>query len=102
VWEAWWEAHGARFQPGVRYRLGEPCTPRSLVRTIEAERVPRSVRQMAYDELVVRYTIDAPFESSLPVREQRRVIADLERQAAQRDAEVKPGAWYFAGQRIEY
>jgi uncharacterized protein (TIGR02270 family) len=102
VWEAWWEAHGARFQPGVRYRLGEPCTPRSLVRTIEAERVPRSVRQMAYDELVVRYTIDAPFESSLPVREQRRVIADLERQAAQRDAEVKPGAWYFARQRIEY
>jgi hypothetical protein len=60
------------------------------------------MRQVAYGELVVRYTIDAPFESGLPVREQRRVIADLERQAAQREAEVAPGAWYFAGQRVEY
>jgi uncharacterized protein (TIGR02270 family) len=102
VWEAWWETHGARFQPGVRYRLGEPCSPRSLVRTIAAERVPRLVRQMAYEELVVRYTIDAPFETGLPIREQHRVIADLERQAAQREAEVEPGAWYFAGQRVEY
>lgn len=102
LWEAWWKTHGARFQPGVRYRLGEQCTPRSLVCTLQAERVPRSVRQMAYDELVIRYTIDAPFESGLPVREQRRVIADLERQAVQCEAEVQPGAWYFAGQRVEY
>lgn len=100
VWRAWWEAHGGRFQPGVRYRLGEPCAPMSLVRTLQAERMPRPVRQLAYEELVIRYTIDASFETDLPVRKQRRAIEDLERQAAWRGRDVRPGHWYFAGQIV--
>ena len=98
VWRAWWGAHGGRFQPGVRYRLGEPCTPMSLVRTLQAEPMPRSVRQLAYEELVIRYTIDASFETDLPARMQQCVIEELERQAARRGKDVRLGSWYFAGQ----
>ena len=101
VWEAWWESNKGRFQSGFRYRLGEPCTPLSLVRTLQAEWVPRWVRQLAFEELVIRYSINAHFESDMRVVEQQRAIADMERQAVQLGKEVRPGRWYFDGRLIE-
>ena len=37
AWETWWEGQKGRFQSGLRYRLGEPCTPASIVRSLESK-----------------------------------------------------------------
>ena len=101
VWRAWWESNEGCFQSGLRYRLGEPCTPLSLVRTLTAAWVPRLTRQLAYEELVIRYGIDARFESDMRVLEQQRAITDMERQAERLEENVRSGQWYFDGRQIE-
>lgn len=101
VWQTWWTSNEGRFQSDLRYRLGEPCAPLSLVRTLQAERVPRSVRQLAYEELVIRHGIDARFESGQRVVEQQRAIARMAGQARQVGDEVQPGRWYFGGRRLD-
>jgi hypothetical protein len=56
---------------------------------------------LAFEELVIRYSINAHFESDMRVVEQQRAIADMERQAVQLGKEVRPGRWYFDGRLIE-
>ncbi|MEM1043025.1 MAG: hypothetical protein AAGI91_10385 [Bacteroidota bacterium] len=100
LWRAWWSESGGRFEPGTRYRLGEPCTPLSLVRTLQAERMPRWLRQLAHEELVVRYGIDVPFESDWLVTEQQRAIVGAAQKATEDSATFQPGCWYIARQLL--
>lgn len=100
VWRAWWSERSGPFQRGVRYRLGEPCTPFSVVRTLQAERLPRYVRQLAYEEGVIRYGLDAPFETTMWVEAQQRAMAALAAQAETAARTVRAGRWYVGGRPL--
>ena len=97
TWTAWWNEHRGEFQRGWRYRLGGGCTPMSLIRTIQAERLLRTVRQWAYEELVIRYRMDVPFETDMWVADQKRALSRLQQQVEEKGRNYRAGKWYFAG-----
>jgi uncharacterized protein (TIGR02270 family) len=97
AWEAWWEGQKGQFQSGVRYRLGEPCTPASVVRALASKRMPRRMRQLLAEELIIRYSAGAYSETDATVAVQHRTIAEAERQTAEHDPPFQPGRWYLAG-----
>lgn len=95
VWRDWWEKNKKRFQPGVRYRNGRPCSPSCLIENLASEKGPRLVRQLAYEELVIRYDIDYPLETDMLVADQKRTIqryGEWEQANARR---FHDGKWYF-------
>ena len=100
AWRAWLEERRDEFQPGVRYRLGRRLSPAALVATLESTRLPRNVRQLAYEELVIRYRLDIPFESDMPVRMQLGVIAAYRRWCESHPAAFEEGKWYFAARLL--
>lgn len=94
-WRAWWRLHGAGFKAGTRYRLGRPVTPAVLLEQMAAGFLPPPLRQTAYEEMVVRYNLDAPFEAHLYVAPCRRAVASLREQAAAHPWQA--GRYYFGG-----
>lgn len=98
VWRQWWQESAGRFSRGVRYRGGEPYAPGALVAALLSPGIRRSVRQLASEELVVRYGVDVGFESELTVAEQRRVLGQYAQWEATGGRALSPGWWYLAGQ----
>ena len=74
---------------------GKPFSPACLLEALESEKSTRFVRQMAYEELVIRYDLDVPFETDMPVLQQTRALALLSDRT--RGGCFNDGAWYFAG-----
>jgi uncharacterized protein (TIGR02270 family) len=99
-WKAWWAANTSRFAPGLRYRRGVPLTPVALVDSIAFDKTPRRIRELSYEELVVRYRADIPFETDMPVRHQQDAIFKMKSWAKVNEERFKPGEWYLAGQPI--
>jgi uncharacterized protein (TIGR02270 family) len=99
-WQDWWTKNKSRFQDGVRYRNGKPFSPLCLLENIEYEKSPFIIRQLAYEELVIRYGVDFPFEADMYVTQQKPVIKDIAQWIAANSSRFQPGAWYFAGQLI--
>lgn len=97
AWHAWWRGNRSRFKPGVRYRNGQPFSPHQLLANLKEPRNPVFVRQIAYEELVVRYGIDVPFETDMAVAEQMQALEKLEAQIGQGGERWQEGRWYFAG-----
>lgn len=97
VWRAWWKENIHTFTHGVRYRTGRAASPSVLVENLRSELLPRDIRQLAYEELVIRYGIDAPFETEQWVRRQQRGIAELEAQATSHSRTGREGRWYLGG-----
>jgi hypothetical protein len=96
-WIHWWSKNRARFHPPVRYRNGEPYSPACLLKNLEAEKSPRQVRQLAYEELVIRYGADFPFETDMPVAWQEKAIAEYAGWVRANGDRFRAGEWYFAG-----
>jgi uncharacterized protein (TIGR02270 family) len=94
-WREWWAANASRFDPTVRYRNGKLFSPACLLEILESDKSARFVRQMAYEELVIRYDLDVPFETDMPVAQQARALALLSERT--RGGRFLDGAWYFAG-----
>lgn len=101
AWHAWWRGNRSRFKPGVRYRNGQPFSPHQLLANLKEPRNPVFVRQIAYEELVVRYGIDVPFETDMAVAEQMQALEKLEAQIGQGRQRWQEGCWYFAGRVME-
>jgi len=99
-WNAWWASNQSRFSPGLRYRGGVPLTPMALVDTMAFAKTPRTVRQLTYEELVVRYGADIPFETDMLARQQQEAIGKWKSWATANEGRFKPGAWYVAGQLV--
>jgi len=100
AWRRWWKANGARFQADICYRQGQPYTPQGLLEILKNPKSSRMLRQIAYEELVIRYGLDIAFETDMPVREQKVALAQYENLIGQRTQEFKPGRWYFGGRMI--
>lgn len=96
-WKTWWAANKSRFSSGLRYRSGLPLIPAALVDNLAFPKTPRIVRQLTYEELVVRYGVDIPFETDMPVRHQQDAIGKWKSWATANQETFKPGEWYFGG-----
>lgn len=101
VWEQWWQTHRTDFEPGIRYRNGKPYGPQWLMDNLRSEKSPVLVRQIAYEELVVRYGVDIPFETDMTVVDQLRALEQMDAAIADRADRFHPGKWYFSGREKE-
>ncbi len=99
-WDKWWSVNKNRFRPGIRYRNGKPYSPASLLENLEYEKTPHRLRQLAYEELVIRYRIDFPFETDMFVVQQKQAIARYKQWLRTNSSLFKPGQWYFKGRLI--
>ncbi len=100
TWRVWWSQNRARFNPAVRYRSGKPLGPKSLLENLMYYKTPYKLRQLAYEELVIRYGQDFPFEADMLVTRQQQVLADISRWVSTEGTRFKEGIWYFAGQPL--
>jgi hypothetical protein len=100
AWGEWWRGNQRRFQEGVRYRGGRPCSPSCLVESLASERSPRLIRQLAYEELVVRYDVDYPFETDMLVADQRRTLQRYGQWVQANARRYQDGKWYFKGSPV--
>jgi len=70
TWNRWLTEHSAELHQNVRYRNGQPFGPKVLLECLmEATAQPR-LRQLAYEELVIRYDCRVPFDVDLRVADQ--------------------------------
>lgn len=97
-WQNWWNENKFNFLSEIRYRNGRPYSPTCLLENLTSEKSPRLVRQMAYEEFVIRYDIDFPFETDMLVADQKNTIKKYKAWIEVNDKHFKDGAWYFAGQ----
>ncbi len=97
-WHKWWTANKSRFNPQIRYRNGKPYSPACLLENLESEKSPRSIRQLAYEELVIRYGADFPFETGMFVVQQKQALATYAEWIKTNGSRFREGKWYFAGQ----
>jgi hypothetical protein len=67
---------------------------------MQHEKFPYRIRQLAYEEMVIRYDVDFPFEANLLVNEQLRILNDMANWVAANAGRFQNGAWYFAGRII--
>lgn len=100
AWRNWLSANASRFDAALRYRNGEPCTPRALFSNLLDGRLPRSVRLWVGEELRIRYDCNFPFEVDMPVRQQLRALRGVSRWLQQNESHFAAGTWYFAGQAL--
>jgi hypothetical protein len=99
-WQQWWNNNKQRFKAGLRYRSGILFSPGALVENMAFEKTPRKIRQLAYEELVIRYGVDIPFETDMPVRQQQDAIAKWKSWVTTNEGRFKPGEWYLGGQLL--
>ena len=96
-WPPWRDMYRSRLQPGVRYRVGQACTPQVLLAALVDEYTPQRARQLTAEELVIRYALDWPFATDLPVAQQRQLLEQT--RLAEQTGTFQSGVWYF-GARI--
>jgi len=77
-WCAFWEQNHAHFDPKTRWIFGKPASAAALVECLEAPTMPRRHRDLAYDELAIRFGATQAFETDFPVVEQKRALVALE------------------------
>lgn len=61
VWFSWFQENRAKFIAGNRYRNGNIVSPLELVRNMVEAAMPFRIRQLAYQELQIRYSLSLPF-----------------------------------------
>ncbi|HIF59885.1 MAG TPA: hypothetical protein EYQ26_10440 [Rhodospirillales bacterium] len=100
VWTQWLTENAGNFKRELRYRNGKPYSPVCLLENLQSERFVYHIRQLAYQELVIRYGMDIPFEADLLVRKQLLVLPKIASWVIENDKKFQPGQWYFAGKLI--
>jgi uncharacterized protein (TIGR02270 family) len=96
-WENWLRENKSRFNPNSRYRVGKPYSPACLLETLMSETSPYRARQLAIEELKIRYDADFPIEADMPVVMQEKILPQIAQWVQSNEARFQPGAWYFAG-----
>jgi HEAT repeat protein len=99
-WREWLAENRSHFDVRFRYRCGKPFSLRGWLETLSSEYTPYQVRQIAGDEGTIRYGINAPFEASMPVVRQRRVLTNMAEWVRSNDTEYHEGGWYFGGRLL--
>jgi len=101
-WRKWWSDNKTRFNPKIRYRHGEQYSPACLLEYLESPKSPYAIRQLAYEELVIRYHVDFPFEADMFVSEQNEALSKYRAWINANAQRFQEGKWYFAGQAMPF
>ena len=96
-WRAWWAANCSRFAHGVRYRAGAPHTPNALVQCLTSDASSRTLRELAHNELTIRYGADVAFSTAMTVAEQKGALSRYVAWGKSEAARFKAGGWYYGG-----
>ncbi|MBI9090011.1 MAG: hypothetical protein JEZ12_12405 [Desulfobacterium sp.] len=96
-WREWMDDNSRRFVTGIRYRNGRPCSPECLIKNMQSETLPGFLRQLAHEEMVIRYKKDFPFGTDRRASFQKQAIQKNEAWAKTADNFYQPGQWYFSG-----
>ena len=96
-WQAWLNQNRHRFKRELRWRAGQPYGPRALLNCMRLETSPRAIRRACYEELVIRYRLDVPFEIDLPVRQQLRFLNRIEAWVSAQSTSFADSQWYLDG-----
>ncbi|WP_086931505.1 hypothetical protein [Agarilytica rhodophyticola] len=99
-WAAWLDQHKSQFTKGLRYRNGRPFSPMELVNNLIDNQSPFSLRQCAYEELVIRYGIDIPFAPDELIYRQQDCINKMYFWAQSNQQVFVDGKWYFDSKEI--
>lgn len=96
-WNEWWAARRTAFEPRRRYRLGQLASPVSLGQTMHQFVLRRPLRQLAAEEIGIRYRPRHDLDVDMLVRTQLTAMAELSG-IHQGDPIVShaDGAWLFA------
>lgn len=97
AWKTWWLENQKRFDSRLRWRFGQPASPRVLVEHLAGPETPAPLRALLHEELVIRYGLDLPFEPDLPVARQLPLIEKINVWAVNPPRSFPPGGWVFAG-----
>ena len=100
VWMQWLTENAGDFKRELRYRNGQPFSLSCLLDNLQSERFVYQIRQLAYQELVIRYGMDIPFEADLYVRKQLIVLPKIAAWVAESEHKFQVGKWYFSGELI--
>jgi len=101
AWKHWISENASRFDPAYRYRNGKLYSPTCLLENLTSEKTPYRLRELAYEEFVIRYGVDFPFEADMPVRQQLAVINEISNWVNANSARFQPGCWHFAGRLMQ-
>lgn len=99
-WGAWISSHAGDFDAAYRYRNGQRYSPSVLLATLSDDSAPHRMRQLAADELVIRYGCDVPFEADLAVPRQVALLLEIAQWIEVNTRRFEPGRWYFAGRAV--
>jgi uncharacterized protein (TIGR02270 family) len=98
-WRAWLSAHSKQFDANHRYRNGKLYSPGTLLENLADDRSSYQLRQLAAEEIAIRYGCDVPFEADMPVARQLGALRDIESWINAHTG-FQPGGWYFSGRPI--
>ena len=99
-WENWLRENKSRFNPNLRYRLGKPYSPAGLLETLMSETSPYRARQLAIEELKIRYGGDFPIEADMSVVMQEKILPQIAQWVRSNESRIQAGVWYFAGRQM--
>lgn len=100
-WKSWFSENASRFQPEKRYRNGKLYSPVCLLENLASEKTPYRLRELAYEELVIRYNADFSFEVDMPVHSQLAAINKLSAWVNENNIRFQAGCWYFACRLVQ-
>lgn len=100
VWKRWFADNSTRFDPGLRYRSGQPYSPAVLLSDLVAEDSSTALRRFAALELEIRYGCEVPFEVDMPVARQFDALQKIADWVNAQGKSFQPGRWYFNGQLL--
>ncbi len=92
-WKSWWSKNKLKFRQDLRYRVGKPYSPGSLIDTLDSFYLSDMTRKLVYEELVIRYNADIPFETDTLVAKQILVIDKYRKWDNNTRQRYKPGLW---------
>lgn len=93
LWHRWLSDHARDFDANVRYRRGSLYSLRSVYDCLLEPSTPHAWRRLAYEELVVRFGCEVPFEADWRVAEQRVALKHIESWVQATEAQFAAGTW---------
>lgn len=101
IWEGWWKENRSSFDPARRYRNGQLCSPMGLLDVVQLPDCQGYLRQLFWEELIIRYDIDVQFERTMTVERQTHAISSCYQKLMEKQEQYKHGVWYFGGEQTE-
>jgi len=95
LWWDWYQKNIDHFNPEQRHRLGQPSSPSTLFDQMKSPITPDFIRQLAHEELVIRYNLDLPFETTMTVAQQSHAMESHTRMIEGSRSVFACGDWYY-------